>query len=107
MSQVGASTHKVLDLCGLRCPHLLIKVIAAVRDLEPDEMLQVRATDLNAPSSIGAWSRQSGNELVDMYQEGNYFVFLLQRNPQNDSRHKVKRVSLSNKEEDKKLTATS
>lgn len=80
VSHTGSSVSKSLDLCGLRCPHLLISVIEAIRALKPGQELQIRANDLNAPSSITAWLRQSGNELLDMYQEGECFVFLLKRN---------------------------
>lgn len=81
VSHTGNTVSESLDLCGLRCPHLLISVIEAIRGLKSGQELQIRATDLNAPSSITAWSRQSGNELLDMYQEGECFVFLLKRNP--------------------------
>lgn len=103
--QPDSPAFKALDLCGLRCPHLLINVIAAIRSLEPGQKLQIRATDLNAPSSITAWSRQSGNELLDMYQEGNCYVFLLKRNPKDVTHFEEKRVTPAKKEEGRKLAA--
>jgi TusA-related sulfurtransferase len=80
LSKPSNSTFVTLDLCGLRCPHLLINVIDAIRGLEPQQQIEIRATDLNAPSSIASWAQQSGNELLDMYQEGECFVFLLKKN---------------------------
>lgn len=71
--------HKTIDLSSLRCPHLLITTIYALRTLEPGQTLKVLATDLNAPSSLGAWSRQSGHELVEMYDDDGTFVFFLRR----------------------------
>ena len=68
-----------LDLAGASCPHLLITIIAAMRALEPGQRLCVRATDLSAPSHVTAWSRQSGQKLLDLYQENGVFVFWLQR----------------------------
>ncbi len=70
---------KCLDLSGLRCPHLLIAAIEALQTLPPDHILQITATDLNAPSSLSAWARQSGNPLLDVYPENDHFIFLLQR----------------------------
>jgi TusA-related sulfurtransferase len=79
LSKPSNSAFVALDLCGLRCPHLLINVIAAIRSLAPQQQIQIRATDLNAPSSISSWAQQSGNELLDMYQEGDCFIFLLEK----------------------------
>jgi len=72
----------VIDLSHERCPHVVVGIIAAVRALEVGQILQVIATDLSAPSHIAAWTRQSGQKLVEMYQEGDRFVFYLQRCPE-------------------------
>ncbi len=74
-------THIDLDLRELRCPHLLIATIKAVEKLDADQVIRIAAADLNAPSSIGSWTRQSGNELLDMYQEDEAFYFLIKRQP--------------------------
>ena len=83
MSTQDIIAHKSVNLCELRCPHLLIAVIQSIQTIEPGQIIQIRATDLNAPSSISSWSRQSGNLLLDMYEENGCFVFLLQSNNQN------------------------
>ena len=105
MSQPNRTTYKSLELYGLRCPHLLISVIGAVHSLKPGQTLQIRATDLNAPSSITAWSRQSGNYLVDMYQENDFFVFLLKKKTQEFAHFDPKQATKVQKEEGRKLTA--
>jgi TusA-related sulfurtransferase len=76
------TVHKAIELCDLSCPHLLIAVIESIKTIEPGKVIQIRATDLNAPSSIASWARQSGNSLLDMYEENGCFVFLLQRSSQ-------------------------
>ncbi|MGB0385918.1 MAG: sulfurtransferase TusA family protein [Ardenticatenaceae bacterium] len=76
---------KTIDLDLLRCPHLLIATIHALRQLSAGQVLQIYAKDLNAPSSIAAWARQSGNELLEMYDDhggpgsNKGFVFFLRR----------------------------
>jgi TusA-related sulfurtransferase len=60
---------------------LIIATMRALRQLSPNQVLQVIATDLNAPSSISSWSHQSGNELIDMYDENGRFVFYLRYTP--------------------------
>ena len=105
LSQQDNPPFKALDLCGMRCPHLIINVIAAIRALKPEQKLLIRATDLNAPSSITAWSRQSGNELLDIYQEGDCFVFLLKRQPKQVETIDSMLATQAQKEEGRKLTA--
>jgi tRNA 2-thiouridine synthesizing protein A len=67
------------NLCDARCPHVVIGIIAALRELAPGEVLQVRATDLSAPSNIASWARQSGHRLLEMYEEDGCFVFYPER----------------------------
>lgn len=73
------SPHETIDLSDLRCPNLVIAIISALRTLQKRQILKVIATDLNAPSNVAAWSRQSGHPLLEMYEENGRFVFYLQR----------------------------
>lgn len=68
-----------LDFRSLRCPNLLIAIINKTEEAQPGQVLRIIASDLNAPSSVAAWTRQSGHTLLDMYQEGDDFVFLIER----------------------------
>ena len=85
MSARDTVAHKSIELCELRCPHLLIAVIQSIHKLESGQVIQIKATDLNAPSSIASWSRQSGNLLLDMYEENGCFVFLIQHGDQDQT----------------------
>ena len=71
--------HRALDLRDQRCPHVLIAVVRAMETLASGEVVRVEATDLTAPSNLIAWSRQSGNRVVDAYDEDGVFVIFLQR----------------------------
>jgi len=104
LSYQDITAHKSLDLTGLRCPHLFISMIQAIPNTEPDQTVQIRATDLNAPSSMTAWSRQSSNELLDMYQEGRCFIFLLKREYQELAPIEENQVKARVKEESRKPT---
>lgn len=68
-----------INLCDARCPHVVIGIIAALRELAPGQVLEVRATDLSAPSNISSWTRQSGHRLMEMYEEDGCFVFYVER----------------------------
>jgi TusA-related sulfurtransferase len=71
---------KVVDFGGLRCPHLVIATIKALAAMEAGQILQISASDLHAPSNVVSWCRQSGHQLIDMYEENGRFVFFVQRN---------------------------
>ncbi len=74
-----AVSDKVIDLSGQRCPNLVIGIIKALTDMENGRVLQVIATDLNAPSNIAAWSRQTEHQLIEMYEENGKFIFYLRK----------------------------
>lgn len=74
-------SDQIIDLSGARCPHLVIAIIAALNSMKSKQVLQVIATDPVAPSSIASWARQSGNTLLDMYEENDRFIFFLERAP--------------------------
>ncbi|MFN2170640.1 MAG: sulfurtransferase TusA family protein, partial [Candidatus Promineifilaceae bacterium] len=67
-----------LDFRSLRCPNLLIAVIQEIEQAQPGQILRIETADLNAPSGIGPWTRQSGHILLEMYEDGEDFIFLIQ-----------------------------
>ena len=69
------SPDQTIDLSGLRCPHLVAATVRALRTLAPGQILRVITTDLNSPSNMTAWSRQSDHDLLDMYAEDGRFHF--------------------------------
>lgn len=73
----GEEVDVSLNLVSLRCPHLLIAVIDAVRPLAAGRTVSIVADDLNAPTSISAWANQAGHTLLDLYDEDGRFVFHL------------------------------
>jgi tRNA 2-thiouridine synthesizing protein A len=68
-----------LDLKGLSCPLPIAKTAKAMRDLAPGQLLEAFATDPGAVPDFQAWSKATGNPLVESDQEGGVFRFLLQK----------------------------
>lgn len=83
MTLTTLTFHQTLDLSGLRCPHVVISTLHALRKMASGQVLQVIATDLTAPSNMAAWCRQSKNPLLDVYEENGRFIFYIQHQPQN------------------------
>lgn len=74
------TADKYLDLLGLQCPRLLIAVVRYMRaEMAVHEVVKITANDLNAPSSLQAWCRQSGQTLLDLYEGEGVFTFYIRR----------------------------
>lgn len=83
----GVVADRTIDLGSLRCPHLLIATIRETRQMSDGQVLQIYAKDLNAPSSIVSWVRQSQNELLEMYHDNEAFVFILRLQSESNKLH--------------------
>ena len=76
MSQTIATT---LDLRGLACPLPIAKTALAIRALQPGELLEAYATDPGSVPDFNAWSKNTGNELVEQTEEEGIFRFLIRK----------------------------
>lgn len=70
---------KLLDCSGMLCPMPVIKVSKEIKGMQVGQILKMIATDKGAPADMDAWSRQTGNELLDSHQEDGKFVFFIRR----------------------------
>jgi len=70
---------QVLDCSGMLCPMPVVKTTKAIRQLQTGQVLKLIATDPGAPPDMAAWSRQTGNEILDQSEEDGKFVFYIKR----------------------------
>jgi len=70
---------QVLDCSGLLCPMPIVKTTKAVKELQPGQVLKVIATDAGYPPDIEAWSRQTGNPVLNSIIEDGKFVVFVQK----------------------------
>ena len=68
-----------LDLKGLSCPLPIAKTARAMKDLGPGEVVEVFATDPGSVPDFKAWSKATGNPLLEMNEEGGVFRFVLKK----------------------------
>ena len=59
-----------VDARGLRCPIPVIRLGAAIRDLEPGSLVRLLATDPAARSDVAAFCRMRGHQLVEAVDDG-------------------------------------
>ena len=70
---------KELDTRGLNCPLPILKAKKALADMVSGEVLKVVSTDPGSLRDFQAFSRQTGNELVEQNSANGEFIHLLRR----------------------------
>ncbi len=60
-----------IDACGLQCPGPIVKVFDMMKDLKTGDILEVSATDPGFVSDIKSWCDNTGNQLLEVKNEGN------------------------------------
>ena len=70
---------KVLDAKGLLCPMPVIKARKAIKEIALGQVLEILATDKGAVKDFEAWSRQTGNDLLDSSEGGGVYTFHIRR----------------------------
>ncbi len=76
---ITLQADKVLDCTGMLCPIPVIKTSKAIKEIQVGQVLKMVATDPGSPPDMQAWSRQTGNELLDSHQEDGKFIFYFRR----------------------------
>jgi tRNA 2-thiouridine synthesizing protein A len=68
-----------LNLKGLSCPIPIVKTAKAVKELQPGELIEALATDPGSVADFAAWSRSTGNELVEQSEQDGVYRFLIRK----------------------------
>ena len=68
-----------LDARGLSCPMPIVKTAQAIKALASGEFIEVLATDPGSVKDFAAWSRSTGNELVEQSVDGAVHRFVIRR----------------------------
>ncbi len=70
---------RTLDAKGLSCPLPIVKTAQNMKELESGQLLEVVATDPGSVKDFAAWSKSTGNEIVEQTQDGRVFRFVLRK----------------------------
>jgi len=70
---------KEIDTRGLNCPLPILKAKKALADMKSGQLLKVVSTDGGSLRDFQAFSKQTGNELVEQQTVGTEFVHVLRR----------------------------
>jgi tRNA 2-thiouridine synthesizing protein A len=70
---------RTLDAKGLSCPLPIVKTAQNMKEMESGQLLEVLATDPGSVKDFAAWSKSTGNEIVEQSQDGSVFRFVLRK----------------------------
>ncbi|WP_353236193.1 sulfurtransferase TusA family protein [Diaphorobacter ruginosibacter] len=70
---------KEVDARGLNCPLPILRAKKALAELASGQLLKVVSTDTGSMRDFQAFSKQTGNELVDQQAVGDEFIHILRR----------------------------
>jgi tRNA 2-thiouridine synthesizing protein A len=68
-----------VDARGLSCPMPIVKTAQAIKTVASGELIEVLATDAGSVKDFAAWSRTTGNELVEQSADGGVYRFVIRR----------------------------
>lgn len=70
---------KTLDATGLACPMPIVRTKKAVDTLNSGEVLEVQVTDKGALNDFPAWSKSSGNEIIESKEVNGVYYFYIRK----------------------------
>jgi len=70
---------KTLDAKGLKCPMPVVKTSKEIKGIEVGGILEVLATDPGSMADITAWTKSTGNELLNAARDDGVFKFYIRR----------------------------
>lgn len=79
LTTIPGTNVTTLDARGLKCPMPIVKTAQAIKVMASGAVLEVLATDPGATADFKAWSRSTGNELIDQTVSDGVYRFVLRR----------------------------
>ncbi len=76
------TTHDVtatVDARNLSCPMPIVKTAQQMKTIASGQLVEVLATDPGSLKDFTAWTRSTGNALVEQTQENGVFHFIIRR----------------------------
>ena len=70
---------KEVDARGLNCPLPILKAKKALSEMLSGQTLRVVATDAGSMRDFQAFTKQTGNELLEQKTEADIFIHLIRR----------------------------
>ena len=72
-------SDSLLDATGLKCPLPVLRARKAMKSLAPGDVLDVRATDPDAPKDFEAFCETAGHRLLESGGADGVFVLRIEK----------------------------
>ncbi len=74
-----AEFDQELDASGLNCPLPILRAKKSLAGIASGQILRIIATDPGSTKDFEAFTKQTGNELLESKEEGGKFYFLIRK----------------------------
>ncbi|MDR9437790.1 MAG: sulfurtransferase TusA family protein [Thiohalophilus sp.] len=74
-----ADFDQELDASGLNCPLPILRAKKSLAGMSEGQVLHIIATDPGSVKDFEAFSKQTGNELMESKEDGGKFYFLIKK----------------------------
>lgn len=74
-----SDVHTTVDAKGLSCPMPIVKTAQAVKTVPAGELIEVLATDPGSVKDFAAWTRSTGNAIVEQTETDGVYRFVIKR----------------------------
>lgn len=74
-----AQFDQELDASGLNCPLPILRAKKTLNGMESGKVLRIIATDPGSVKDFEAFSKQTGNELLESAEDGGKYYFRLRK----------------------------
>ncbi len=79
VATAAVTAATIVDARGQSCPGPLVTLARALKEVQPGDLLELLATDPGSKSDVPAWSKISGNELLEQGEEDGVYRYLLRK----------------------------
>ncbi|VAW74906.1 Molybdopterin biosynthesis protein MoeB [hydrothermal vent metagenome] len=69
-----------LDATGLNCPLPILRAKKSLASMDTGQVLHIIATDPGSVKDFEAFSKQTGNDLLESKEDSGKFFFLIKKN---------------------------
>lgn len=76
---IAVTADDLVDARGLSCPMPIVKTATLFRTLASGKLVEVLATDPGSVKDFEAWTRSTGNQLIESTQEGSVYRFFIRK----------------------------
>jgi tRNA 2-thiouridine synthesizing protein A len=73
------TVNEIVDLKGLNCPMPMLKTKKALQGATAGTIMQIEITDSGSKNDMPALLKRSGDELLDLKEDGGVYTFIIKK----------------------------